>query len=612
MLRKHGHLVIGVRVGHNGERVPFLSRGGTASSPPGWFVSHQKHNKRIHALIGNGVRAAEVREQVTELLKGRNWARPGTVYDQLVHFAGSGTVAKTMADGYASGAPWPPLQALLQRTKDDKGRTLWSVHAPARGGEESPKGNGGGKAGGKAGKGAGGKPGAAGGAPGGKGGGGGKATGGGKEGKSKPDDATGAKKDVPPTVDPAGARRAAVAAEQWSRLNLFPEHWVATGYAGDDNGMSDDGTRNATAVVTTKLLQMLHTTPTAPSIAIAPTAAEFDEAVAAARSSESKVPRAVIGPVSRPGADQISFLAYSSLEKGKAGEGSAEPKPRRFLGYLLQVAPADVPPIQQKGDDAEEPLQEEVQRLVIEVDERVATPIIWRSVTEEAADLPSFYALMFGDALQVKETLSTRVVNIKGGGCAWQAEVLVPAKPRQGSVPGYATVYGGSGRAWGRGVFVRTFLSERLLDAEQFDAACMGVVWVHIAKLASATAALARAQELLELLPSERRAGVVRSGDGFGVRFYRAAAESGGEEEAEDDGLAEILRDAVQTAATDVPREESSGCDAASAAAGGPAAPRTYHADGFPLASTPEQVVHAFAREGWNVIASSPQRKRDD
>ena len=93
---------------------------------------------------------------------------------------------------------------------------------------------------------------------------------------------------------------------------------------------------------------------------------EFDEAVEAARSSESKVPRAVIGPVSRPGARQISFLAYSSLEKGKAGEGNAEPKPRRFLGYLLQVAPADVPAIQQKGDDAEEPPQEEVQRLAIE------------------------------------------------------------------------------------------------------------------------------------------------------------------------------------------------------------------------------------------------------
>ena len=84
------------------------------------------------------------------------------------------------------------------------------------------------------------------------------------------------------------------------------------------------------------------------------------------------------------------------------------------------------------------------------------------------------------------------------------------------------------------------------------------------------------------------------------------------EEDAEEDGLADILRDAVQTAATGVPREESSGCEAASVAAGGAAAPRTYHADGFPLASTPEQVVNAFAREGWDVIASSPQRKRDD
>ena len=73
-----------------------------------------------------------------------------------------------------------------------------------------------------------------------------------------------------------------------------------------------------------------------------------------------------------------------------------------------------------------------------------------------------------------------------------------------------------------------------------------------------------------------------------------------------------MLREAVQITATGELREESPGREAAPAAASGAAAPRTYHADRFPLASTPEQVVQGFAREGWEVIASSPQRKRDD
>ena len=543
---------------------------------------------------GGGRKEVDVKEQVTTLLTGRGFERPGHIYDRLKFFAGAGTVQSRMAAAFQAGGtePWRALEKLLKSTKDPEhgGPSLWEkICKKSTGGPVGPKGEGMGT--------------------GGKGAGGGKSGGGGKGSGGKPSTAEGAEGKAPaPAADAKAVARSKATAEDWARIRLDTNEWTTSDAEVSvpvdqvdpfamHQAMGQDKPHLGADAMDTSLEAEPALLTLAPSLEVAQ---ELIDAAAASAPAPDGAPAApvddspaaLICPVPVRGGAVVVFRGAVRLAASASGgaEGVAEPAPQweRRVGYLVQLrAGANCATVCKVAGELPSLPKRDLQRVVVEVDRVWCSSILWGK-TQTGCDTAQG-ALAFMHTLLPEITWFSCDDFGNKGPKLWRAEFLVPScqiTPELWNTSGLLH----------RGILVRPLLGDALDDAEATAASSMDVVWVPRSSKTDPALVYQAAVDLHERIPPALRGGLCRRDAGLGVRFLlaRGSAE------------AEALRTSLLS------DEAAPEASAPAIPSFSPAAdePSSFLGTGFPPGLEYEEVAGAFAGAGWGgVSASSPQRK---